>query len=160
MSNDKEVEIRIIGSPKEFASRDLEDQSFVAKAIREHVLPTTKNEYYRIDVKIKRKDHTPDHLVAYMLRKDIYLAEVVRVDVDSKLKVKDVQFNYIEPQDSKEAGEGKDYGEFDFVVGTPVPDISTAKAAVEFLFDLFTKAGFTCLKLLGPDANLANYKKY
>jgi hypothetical protein len=56
--------------------------------------------------------------------------------------------------------EGKDYGEFDFVVGSPVPDIPTAKKAVEFLFDLFTKAGFKCLKLLGSDASVANYRKY
>ena len=158
--NNNEVEVRIIGSSKEFASRDLNDQSFVAKAIREHVLPATKKEYQRVDVKIMREDHTPDHLVAYLLRKDIYLVEVVRVDVDSQLNVKGVQVNYIEPKDSKEAQEGKDYGEFDFVVGSPVPEIPTAKAAVEFLYDLLTKAGFKCMKLLGPDANLANYKNY
>jgi hypothetical protein len=158
--NNNEVEVRIIGSPKEFASRDLNDQSLVAKAIREHVLPATKKEYQRVDVKIMREDHTPGHLVAYLLRKDIYLVEVVRVDVDSQLNVKGVQFNYIEPKDSKEAQEGKDYGEFDFVVGSPVPEIPTAKAAVEFLYDLLTKAGFKCMKLLGPDANLANYKNY
>jgi len=164
MSENKDVEIRIIGSPKEYESRDLRDQSLVADAIRNHVLPASKEEYLRVDVKIKREDDTPGYLVAYMLRKDIYLAEVVRVDVDSKLNVKGVEFNYvdtdIDTRAGKETKEGKDYGEFDFVVGSPVPDFPTAKEAVDFLFDLFTKAGFRCRKVLGPDANLANYKMY
>lgn len=160
MSNDKTVEIRITGSPKAYKSRDLSDQSLVAEVIRNRVLPASKGEYQRVDVKIKRKDDTPDHLVAIMLRKDIYLAEVVRVDVDSDFQVKGIQFNYVDTEDEKVAEKGKDYGEFDFVVGSPVPEFPTAKEAIDFLFDLFTKAGFKCLKMLGPDANLANYKMY
>jgi hypothetical protein len=46
------------------------------------------------------------------------------------------------------------------VFGTPVPEIPTANAAVEYLYKLGVSRGYKCVKLLGPSANLANYQKY
>lgn len=160
MTDNKEVEIRIIGPSPEVKGYDLKEQSQIRDIIRNQVLPASKGEYMRVDVKVKQGTRGPDHLVAIMLRKDIYLAEVVRVDVDKDLNVLAIQFNYKDTEDRKVAEEGKDYGEFDFVVGSPVPDISTAREAIEFLVDLFTKSGFKCLALLGEDACVANYEKY
>ena len=47
-----------------------------------------------------------------------------------------------------------------FEFGTPVPEIPTAKAAVEAAYRIAIKAGYKAVKLLGKDASVANYQKY
>jgi len=184
MSDNNDVEIRVFASKQEYAAFDSQDEPKVAEIIRERVLPQTDAEYYRVDVKIERKsDQSPAYLVAYMLRKDIYLAEVVRVDVDDRYNVTGMTFNYEdsgdedddEPPDDDEwdddipgeegsleqgeyMGEEEDEYAFDFVFATPCDDISTAKAAVEYLCKLATEEGFKCKKLLGAEATCGNYK--
>ncbi|TRT52779.1 MAG: hypothetical protein EWV85_15140 [Microcystis aeruginosa Ma_QC_C_20070703_M131] len=171
--SDNNIEIKVFGSRKEYASLDSQDEPRVAEVIRTRVLPQSEAEYFRVNVKVKRRrDRTPAYLVAYLLRKDIYLAEVVKVDVDSDFQVSDITYNY-EDSDEDEDEEGEDYTEeenylkeewdeyaFDFVAATPVPEISTAKAAVEYLHDLATKAGLKSRMLLGAEATVANYKLY
>ena len=46
------------------------------------------------------------------------------------------------------------------VFGMPVPEIATAKAAVEYAYALATKLGYKAVKLLGKSASVANYRKY
>ena len=46
------------------------------------------------------------------------------------------------------------------VFGTPVPEIATAKAGVEYACKVAASAGYKVVKLLGKDANLANYRHY
>ena len=77
-------------------------------------------------------------------------------------KVKRVRYNYEYDEDEEGGAEKKDFfaGQYDFVVGTPVDDIPTAKAAVENIFNLISASGFRCLKLLGKDANLGNYRTH
>lgn len=166
MNEKKEIKIRVLGTRKEYASLDARDESQVAKIIRTQVLPKTKAEYYRVDVKIKRKsDKKPNKIVATLLRKDIYLAEVVKVDVESDYQVTGITWDYDE---SKEEEEEEDYSlneeeyacSYDFVVGTPVDGIPTAKEAVEYLHNLFTTLGYKSKMLLGAEATLANYKQY
>lgn len=166
MSNNKDVEIRVFASPKA-RSLDFQDESRVAELIRNRVLPQAKADYYRVDVKIRRKkDQTPQYLVAYMLRKDIYLAEVVKVNVDANFQEKGITFSYDNSKDKEEdEGEGEhDLGEeeyaFDFVFATPVPEIPSAQNAVEWLYEQATKAGFRAKRLLGAEATVANYKKF
>ena len=165
MTDKKDVEIRIIPS-REYKSYDTRDEPKIEDIIRNSVLPNLVEEYYRVDVKIKRKtDQKPDYLIAYLLRKDIYLVEIARVDLSGDFKAKKVSYNYEyseeNSEDDESGNENKEFfGEFDFVVGTPVDDISSAKNAVDTLFNLFTASGFRCMKLLGRDANLSNYKKY
>jgi hypothetical protein len=48
----------------------------------------------------------------------------------------------------------------DMVFGTPVPEIPTAKAAVEYACTIATQAGYKVVKLLGRAANVANYRNY
>ncbi len=171
MSNNKDVEIRVLKSPsKEYRERDLLDESQVQKIIRNRVLPQSKAEYYRIDVKIKRKvDQTPQYLVAYMLRKDIYLVEMVKVDVDDNFNVKDIMFDYNSSEDKEAEDEesksfitkdiGYDCG-YDFIAATPVPEFPTAKDAVETLNNLAISVGLRSRTLLGPEATVENYKQY
>ena len=186
MSNKKDVKIRVFASSKDYATFDSQDEPKVAEVIRNRVLPQSEAEYFRIDVKIKRKsDQAPAYLIAYMLRKDIYSAEVVRVDVDSHYEVSKITFNYDESADEEDEkvadeeeweedipgeegpveegeyiGEEEDEYAFDFVAATPVPGIPTAKAAVERLHELATKAGLKSKMLLGEAATVSNYKQY
>lgn len=163
MGSKEDVEIRIIPKSKEYESRDLQILPLIKDIIRNRVLPMRKAEYYRVDVEIKRKkDQTQDYLIAYLLRKDIYLTEIVKIDITSDFKVKNIEFDYNYAGDEEGGDSAKGFFEdgFDFVIGTPVDDIPTAKLAIDFLYDLFTKAGFRCKKLLGTEANLNNYQSY
>lgn len=170
MSNSKEVEVRVFGSRKEYAGLDVQDESRVAEIIRNQVLPKTEAEYYRVNVKIKRKeDQTPKYLVAYLLRKDIYLAEVVRVDVESNFQVTGTTWSYDNSNEDEDVDEEPEFSSgdeseyayaYDFIVATPVPGISSAKKAVEDLHRLFTSLGFSSKMLQGEEATVANYKQY
>lgn len=172
MSSQNGVEVRVFASRKDYAGLDVQDESRVAEIIRTQVLPKTEAEYYRVDVKIKRrKDQSPQYLIAYLLRKDIYLAEVVRVDVESNFQVTGTTWNYDsstededEDEDEEPTFSSSDEGEYgyayDFIVATPVPDIPTAKKAVEDLHKQFTSLGFSSKMLLGTEATIANYKQY
>jgi len=142
----------------------------VQKIIRDRVLPQSKAEYHRVDVKIKRKeDQTPQYLVAYMLRKDIYLVETVKVDVDTSFNVKGIKFQYDSSEDKEDEDEeikslstrdkGYDCG-YDFIAVTPVPDIPTALEAVEILNSLATSVGLRSRMLLGTEATVENYRQF
>ena len=48
----------------------------------------------------------------------------------------------------------------DMVFGTPVPEIPSAKAGVDYAYKVAALAGYKVVKLLGKDANLANYRNY
>jgi hypothetical protein len=166
MNDKKDVEIRVFGSLKAYGTLDMEDESRVAEVIRNRVLPQLEADYFRIDVKIRRKpDHTPDYLIAYCLRKDIYLAEVVKVAVDNQYADTAIEFNY---DDSEEKDEDEEEGRpmggtcvvpVEFVAATPVPTIPTARAAVETLYLEAGKAGLGAKMLLGDQATIANYKR-
>jgi hypothetical protein len=165
----QDVPIRIFGSRPEFESSDRGDEARVADVIRNHVLPQAKGEYLRVDVEVKRTwDQTPQYLVAYLLRKDVYLAEVVRVDIDSDYNVSEVTYDYDVSQDQEaEEEEDEDHPEydvgdygFDFVVATPVPEITSASNCIAKVKDEATARGFSCKVLSGADANVANYKQY
>jgi len=164
MSEKKDVEIRVFGSRKEYASLDARDESQVAEIIRTQVLPKTKAEYYHVDVKIKRdRDQVPKYFIAYLLRKDIYLAEVVKVDIESNYQVTSTTWDYDESNEEEE--EDFSFREVEdayinFVVATPVDYIHSAKEAVEKLHNLFTSFGFKSKMLLGTEATVANYKQY
>ncbi len=162
------VEVKIIGSPKQYARADSGDEPRVADIIRKQVLPKSDAEYYRADVKIRRKaDGTPQYLIAYLLRKDVYLAEVVKVDVDAELEVTGTAWSYDDSGEQEEEPEGgfayteEEYAcPYDIVLGTPVPEIATAKAAVEAIAAEAAAAGMKCKILLGAEASLANYRNY
>lgn len=172
MYDNSTVEIRLFTSRTAYRNLDVQDESLVAEAIRTRVLPAAEAAYWRVDVKIKRKpDQTPKYLIAYLLRKDSYLAEVVRVDIQSDYKVTGTTWGYDESKEDEGDEEGDEESpfpisrdqaacEFDFVVATPVSDIPTAKDAVEFLHKLFTSLGFKSKMLLGAEATVANYRMY
>jgi len=174
----KDVDITVFPSPKKFRAYDAQEEAPIAEMIRMEVLPREKADYHSVKVKVRRKpDGSPDYVVAYMLRKDTYTADVVRIDVDKKYKALRYRDNYREAEGetephaeeeeptekpSKKAKKGAKgaFGAVDFVAATPVPEISTAKQAAEKIRNLALAAGLNSLLLLGPDASVANYKKY
>jgi hypothetical protein len=164
MSNYSNVKVKVFGSGKEYKSYDLRDEDQIAYSMRENVLPMMDVDYHSVNVKVKRKaDQSPDYLIAYMLRKDTYTADVVKIEIDEDFQVQNVIKNYDDSGEEEEEEEGY-YGEgeyaVDFVAATPVDTISSAKAAVDYLYTKATAAGLTAKKLLGPHANVANYKHY
>ena len=95
MSDYEGVKIDVFGSRKELKSYDTQDERQIAQAIREKVLPAMEAEYHSVRVKVKRKpDQKPAYLVAYMLRKDTYTADVVKIEVDGDYQVQNTVTNY------------------------------------------------------------------
>lgn len=169
MNNYKNVKVKVFGSKKEYAGRDLQDENKIVFAIRENVLPKISINYHSISVKVKRKaDQTPDYLIAYMLRKDTYTADVVKIEIDQNYEVSNVIQSYDdsgeeeEEDDEKESAYSDEIAEYayDFIAATPCPGIPTAKAAVNYLHSLATSVGLKSKALLGPAASVANYKAY
>ena len=160
----KKVDIKVFASAKGQKFYDTQNEKKIVDAVSNHVLPKAKAEYSSVKVKVKRKDDgSPNYLVAYMLRKDTYTADVVKIDVDQNYKVKGTEENYDDSLDDDDEGGagGITYSEqVDFIAATPVPEIPTAKAAVETLHLLAVNAGLVSKKLLGEDASVGNYRHY
>ncbi len=169
MTNNQEIEIKIFASSRQQKTYDRRDENQIINVIRNEVLPNTQVEYHSVRVKVEREvDGNVKSLIAYMLRKDSYTADITKVDVDSEYNVETVQENYddsteIGDESEEESDEGDSYSTYDhvdFVAGTPVPEITSAKKAVEEVARLASNAGLTTKVLLGTDASVANYKHY
>lgn len=164
----EKIDIKIFATPKEYRVYDTQDESKITDVVRKEVLPREKADYHSVKVKVKRKkDGTPNHLITYMLRKDTYTADIVRVDVDENYQVKAFVDDYADTEEEEEEEEneegnpgGATYEQFDFVAATPVPEIPTAKAAVQKIHQMATNAGLKSKMLLGADASVSNYKNY
>ena len=171
-----DVPIIVFPSSEEFQVQDAQDEDSIAQVIRNQVLPREKAEYHSVKVDVRRKpDGTPNYLVAYMLRKDTYTADVVRVNVDETYNIESFQDDYHEAEEEPEAAAEeeeeelpsdlsavpeKDYDAVEFVAATPVPEIPTALQAVEAIHEWAQDAGLNSVMLLGEEASVANYKKY
>ncbi|MGD9172493.1 MAG: hypothetical protein PVI97_20945 [Candidatus Thiodiazotropha sp.] len=165
MNKYEDVKINVFGSRKEFKSYDAQDENQIAYSIRDKVLPELGVEYHSVRVKVKRKpDHAPEYLIAYMLRKDTYTADVVKIEIDANYQVQNTIRDY-DDSGEEDDDEGEQYGQeptyaHDFVVATPEDSIPTAVAAVNHIYNLTKSAGLKPVKLVGAAANIANYKAY
>ncbi len=136
----------------------------IQKAVMDKLLLPSKEPYHKVHVVVKhRPDGKPEALIAYMLRAHTYTADIVKMNVDDMYGVLSVETSY--------GGDEEDYAEIqlprvpvkpkavpDMVFGTPVPEIPTAKAGVDYVCKVAASAGYKVVKLLGKDANLANYR--
>ncbi|HOW65499.1 MAG TPA: beta/gamma crystallin-related protein [Candidatus Paceibacterota bacterium] len=168
MSN-QNVPINIFSSARAQRSYDKQDEPRVAEIIQREILSKARVSYHAVRVKVRRtSDGSPKSLIAYLLRKDSYTADVQKIDVDKDYKVTGVQERYDDSSDAEETDQEdtesryspETYGNYDFVAGTPVPEIPTAKQAVEFIHNLAIAAGLRSRTLLGPEASVANYQGY
>jgi hypothetical protein len=164
MNNQYEnIGIKVFASPEEYRVYDTRDEGQIADVVRQQVLPRGQAEYHSVSVKVKRKaDGSPQYLVTYMLRKGTYTADVVRVEVDENYEVLSFEDDYVDTEDDDEEDDEEEatYESYDFVAATPVPEISTAKEAVERVHQMAVDAGLKSKVLLGPQASVANYKHY
>lgn len=160
----EKVKVKVFASPKEYKVYDTQDEQRIIDVVHKQVLPREKAEYAMVKIKVKRKpDGKPRSIIAYMLRKDTYTSDVVKVDVDENYQPKAFVDEYVETEDDEdeeENDEGATYESVDFVAATPVPEIPTAKKAVEDIHQMAVNAGLKSKILLGADASVANYKKY
>jgi hypothetical protein len=160
----KNVKVDIFPSAtKEYATYDQQAEKQITSIIQNKILPREKREYRSVKVKVKRKpDGKPKTLIAYMLRKDTYTSDAVKIEVNDNYEVQKIVDDYVSEKDDDE-GESKAgtaYDTVDFVVGTAFSDYPTAKAAVEAIYKMALAAGLKAKLLEGPDASVANYKNY
>ena len=137
----------------------------IQKVIMDRLLLPSREPYHKVQVAVKhRPDGRPEALVAYMLRAYTYTADVVKMKVDETYGVLSVDMAYRGEDDYEEMPlpdiPAKRIRPVDMVFGTPVPDIKTAREGVEAACKTAASAGYKVVKLLGKDANVANYRRY
>ncbi len=119
-----------------------------------------------VDV-IRRGDRAVRSIAAFMLRAYTYTADIARIDFDTRGRAKSAAFlvgdsideaNVVLPKVAAKPSHSA--RKVDMVFGTPVPEIKSAKVAVEYAYGLARRLGYRAVKLLGNSANLVNYKKY
>jgi hypothetical protein len=158
------AKIVVLPSAIRAAYRAEESQS-IQKVIRENLLLTSTEPYCKVQVSVRHaSDGRPESLTAYMLRSYTYTVDVRKVRVGGDYSFRSVDASYAATDEDVEAWpipvEPKPVLKPRMVFATPVPEIPTAKAAVVYLYNMATLLGYKCVRLLGPSANLANYKKY
>ena len=92
-----EVEIRIVGPADERRAIDSEAEGRIVDLMRHHVLPLTEAEaaHRTAQVEVRRTtDGTPAYVIAYMLRRDTYTADVVRINVDAQYGFVGIEWDY------------------------------------------------------------------
>jgi hypothetical protein len=148
------------------ATYAVRDTSKIQKAVMDRLLLPSKEPYHKVHVVVKHgADGKPEALIAYMLRAYSYTADVVRMGIDESYGVESIEMSYADEEEEFPGmplapAPGKPKVFPDMVFGTPVPEIPTAKAGVDYACRIAVSAGYKVVKLLGKDANLANYRKY
>jgi hypothetical protein len=106
-----------------------------------------------------------DYLVIQLLSKHSYSVVSKQIKINQKYEIVSVDHSYqVQERDHEEH-----YGsekltcpdeDVQFVVGTPVPDYPTAKAATDNVFKQAQANGLKAVQLYGPKASVQNYKNY
>ena len=146
---------------------DIDDSGKVESLVRKELLSRSTSKYHAVKVNVSRDlNNAAEHLVVYLLNKETYTAEVVRIDVDGDFAVRRIERDYDDieeitrfDQDS-ERRRPTDFFRYDFVVATPVPEIPTALAAVQSIAAKATAAGHRVKILTGAAANVGAYQAY
>ncbi len=161
----EKVKVEIFATPQKYRTYDLQDEKKIVDIVHKKVLPREKRDYHSVKVKVKRKsDGKPKAIIAYMLRKDTYTSDVVKVDVNDNYEIEKFEDDYTATEEDEDKDESKasagTYETVDFVAATPVPEIPTAKAAAEAIYQMALNAGLKAKLLLGADASVENYRNY
>lgn len=156
----------IIIQPSSWKTRsyDAREEEKARRLIRDEVLLKRTEPYLQVHAKIKRKaDGTTERIVAYLLRANTYTADVVEITTTDAYGVARIRegADVVDPDDDAEAP-GSEWAalwaDVDMVCGTPVPEIPTARQAVETVSALATRLGLRVRTLLGPEASVAAYQ--
>lgn len=146
-----------------------EETKTIRNTILENLLLKSMESYHKVQVSVKhRSDGSPEALIAYMHRSFTYTLDVARVNIGTDYSASSVDLSYVDEGEmvvpvatpSRPIPITIPLLRTRMVFATPVPEIPTAGAAVEYLYKMATALGYKCRKLVGASANLANYKKY
>ncbi|HQC71405.1 MAG TPA: beta/gamma crystallin-related protein, partial [Candidatus Competibacteraceae bacterium] len=156
----------IIIQPSSWKTRtyDTREEESARRLIREEVLLKRNEPYYQVRAKIKfDQGGKAERIVAYMLRANSYTADVVELQTNEA-------YGFISIKEGPDVAESDDddstsrgavlsiYADVDMVCGTPVPDIPTAKQAVERVAELAQRVGLRVQLLLGDEATVGAYQ--
>ena len=146
-----------------------DDTKRIKDVVQEALVARTTQPYLKVQVSARyAKTGAPDSLVVYMLRAYTYTCDVAVLKVGSDYQVKsinrEIDLKMVEGPFVRDRIEADISAILrkrpQLVFATPVPEIATASAAIDYLYTLGTRLGYVCVKLTGATANLANYKKY
>src|SRR5512140_2075972 len=144
------------------AIRDIKAESKRRAVVRDQLLLKRAQPYLSAKLRLKpQKDRATERtVVVYLLRADTYTAEVIKLTIDDRDQITSQLENYVDDEDDQAEPPPVAFEAVDFVCSTPVPEIPTAKAAVEAIAALAQAQGLRTKVLLGPEANVASYKAY
>ncbi len=138
------------------------DKNRLADVIRDRFgLVLGKTLYRAAEARMAPNTSAALQVVVYLLHKDSYDLDVVRITITPSYDITDVLQDYVEGD-----GEIQTYDDtygcpdetVDFVFGTKEVGYPTAKAAVESVTATAKKAGYKVVQLLGSKASINAYK--
>ena len=138
------------------------------RMIRQRLLRPSLTPYFKVMLNVKHGVLGTSHLLSvFMLRALSYTIDVAYIHLDAHYRVDSIVFQQDEPllryeQDLVEPATKLTRRErgTEMVFATPLLEYPTAKAAVDTTCALASKLGYRVVKLLGRQANMANYKKF
>lgn len=144
-----------------------EETHTIRNVILENLLLKSMEPYHKVQVSVQhRSDGAPEALIAYMHRSFTYTLDVAKVNIGTDYTARSVDLSYVDEGTSMASAAISPRPipisrlKESMVFATPVPEIPTAKAAVDYLYRMATALGYKCRRLVGASANLANYQKY
>ncbi|MGD8782453.1 MAG: hypothetical protein PVH88_26290 [Ignavibacteria bacterium] len=157
--HNENVDIRVLSHPER--TYGAADVQAVEKVVKHHLLLTQKYPMSHVIVKVNHKrDGSPESVIAHLAHAYTYTYETAKIEVDGKYQMKSLQISHDEAEE--ETYENEKYGavNVDMVFATPVPEIPTAMAAVNFAYNVAIANGYSAMRLIGAQANIENYKRY
>ena len=159
------TKIIILASSWKTRAFDKRAEEGARKLIREAVLLKRSEPYFQVRAKIKHApDGTPERIIATLLRANTYTADVVEIRTNATYGALEVREGPELADDDDEEAAGSrgptvaEFGDYDVVCATPVPEIETARQAVEYVAGLARSLGLRVQVLLGEQATVAAYK--
>ncbi|HEX5749977.1 MAG TPA: VCBS repeat-containing protein [Archangium sp.] len=154
--------ISFMPSPKKGYPLTADEESKLRTIVRDQVLLKRSEPYRSAKIRVKAGRYANEKtLVVYLQRRDCYSLEVIALTLDANDNVTSEEKNYVDKEvDEGPARKAFDFEAIDFVCATPVPDIPTAKTAVETVAAIAESCGLRTQILLGPDASVANYQAF
>ncbi len=152
--------VTVTHQPSAVRTYGAEDRDKIHEIVRDHVLLASYAPYHSATSKVEHDEAgDPKSILVTLLHRHTWTAEFARVAVDKDLAVQSVDRDVapVEEDEQPRTYSTKDFGSFDMVFGTPVPEISTALNAINNAYNTAVANGFHPIKLLGSDASVANY---
>lgn len=152
----KHAEVTLVGGATKTASYGVTDlrAAFRDQFLDSHIVPIQEAVI---------EQTPPGHFLAHLRHRMLYHFETVKFELENGNVVRVERHHDMKGDSSPESfpiTADEEYGAPTFFVGTPVPGIKTAMAMVDMVFGYAQQKGYNPVKVTGPAANIATYKKY